>query len=231
MIPKNIFLFFDTGYESLHPKLKENIEFVKKQNPDYIVKVYDTKSFKEYLNTKGSNYLSNFNSLNPNMPAVLADYFRMIILYFEGGVYLDVKSNPKVPFNQFIKEQDKVWVVNGHTANQWETAFIASEPNNIIIKDCIDLFNYRIENYEEYIITVKLQLRQSRHNLVAFIAPKAFSIIIKKHLKLFDTDVYHSESHDIHLNLFINDNWKIHPTLYTKPHYSKVKEHLVIRKT
>ena len=230
MIPKNIFFFYDTGYDSLHPKLKENIQFVKNQNPDYNVKVYDTKTFREYLKTKGSNYLSCFNSINSNMPAVLADYFRVIILYFEGGIYLDVKSNAKIPFNQFIKEQDKVWVVNGYTPNQWETAFIASEPNNIIMKDCIDLFNNRIENYHEYIRTVKFQLRQSRHNLVKFIAPGAFSIIIEKHIDLFDTYGYHSESLDIHLNLFIKGNWKTHQKLYTKPHYSKVKEHLVIRR-
>ena len=98
MIPKNIFFFYDTGYDSLHPKLKENIEFVKNQNPDYNVKVYDTES------CFGSKQELDINNCFM-MSAEHTHFFKLVIDKFHSNVdlYHTLELNVNSPKKNFMR--------------------------------------------------------------------------------------------------------------------------------
>ena len=228
MIPKNIFFFYDTGYDSLHLKLKENVEFVKNQNPDYNVKVYDTKSFKEYLKTKGSNYLSYFNSLNPNMPSLQSDYFRIIILYFEGGVYLDIKSRPAKPIREIITDDSKLWLCFASKKElDIQSCFMMCAKDSPFFKLVIDKFHTNVDLY----YTLDLDVNSPKKNILRLFATYMLADIVRDNhipnvIKSKDWRKYGIFS-------CVNTSKRIfsieHTELYEKPHYRTVHEHLILK--
>ena len=228
MIPKNIFFFYDTGYDSLHPKLKENIEFVKKQNPDYNVKVYDTENFKEYLNTKGSNYLRYFNSLNPNMPSLQSDYFRYICLYFEGGVYLDIKSRPIKPIREIITQKAQLWLCFASKKElDIQSCFMMSAKDSPFFKLVIDKFHTNVDLYH----TLELNVNSPKKNVLKLFATYMLADIVR------DNDIPNViKSKDWRkYGIFscVNTSGRIfsieHTELYEKPHYRTVHQHLILK--
>jgi hypothetical protein len=228
MIPKNIFFFYDTEYDSLHPKLKENIEFVKNQNPDYTVKLYNNETFKEYLKTKGSNNLRYFNSLNPNMPSLLSDYFRYNILYFEGGVYLDIKSRPAKPIRDIITDDSKLWLC---FASKQELdimgCFMMSAKDSPFFKLVIDKFHTNVDIYH----TLDLNVNAPKKNILRLFATYMLADIVRDNhipnvIKCRDWRKYGIVS-------CVNTSKRIfsmeHTELYDKPHYRTVHQHLILK--
>ena len=106
---KQIFFIWLQGATHIPEKMQENIEFVKKQNIDYIVRIIDLELFELFLKDKPLYLTTYFNKLNKKCFAMVSDFMRIVLLYYEGGVYLDVKTKPKKPLRDFIKE-DKSYV-------------------------------------------------------------------------------------------------------------------------
>ena len=88
IIPLNI---FQTWYTlSLPQKMKENVELLKKENPEFKHYLYDDEMCREFIkNNFHEDILYTFNKLMPG--AYKADLWRLCILYVYGGIYLDIK--------------------------------------------------------------------------------------------------------------------------------------------
>eukprot|EP00667_Euglena_gracilis_P009958 EG_transcript_10134 len=48
-----------------------------------------------------------FDSINPHYGAARADFFRYILLYLQGGVYMDLKGLCLVPLDQYLQPSDR----------------------------------------------------------------------------------------------------------------------------
>ncbi len=91
MIEKNLF-FVATDKNDLNQDFIDNMDFVKKQNPSYKVRLIDFKDFEEYYKEKDIDSYNNYYcKLNKKIGAMVADYIRYNLLYYEGGVYIDIK--------------------------------------------------------------------------------------------------------------------------------------------
>tara|TARA_R110002020_G_C16297405_1_gene772901 strand:+ start:2745 stop:3398 length:654 start_codon:yes stop_codon:yes gene_type:complete len=143
---KEIFFIWTQGIDHIPSKMKENIEFVRQQNLDYKITIYDIEKFNDFLQDKPVHLKDNFNKLNKKCYAMIADYMRIVLLYFNGGVYMDIKSRPKKPLNTFILE-NKCYVYYYSLWNKYNNNFIASNKNNTFLKDLLDKFDYNINNY------------------------------------------------------------------------------------
>jgi len=82
---REIFFIWVQSVDDIPNKMLENIEFVTQQNLDYKVSIYDIEKFNDFLKDKPV-YLHNFNKLNKKCYAMIADYMRIVLLYFNGGV-------------------------------------------------------------------------------------------------------------------------------------------------
>lgn len=90
-------------YETLPEEIKQNIEDLKSRNPDWSYRFFDDVQMKAYLrNHLVRNDWELLQEVNPKYGVVLADIFRYLIIYNEGGVYLDVKSTAKKPLTPTI---------------------------------------------------------------------------------------------------------------------------------
>lgn len=106
-IPKNIFQTY-VDSESLPDKLKENIANIQALNPEWQYKLYNDFEIESFiLEYYGAEILKVYNKINPAYGAARADFFRYLLLYARGGVYLDIKSTITLPLNDVIQNEDR----------------------------------------------------------------------------------------------------------------------------
>ncbi|MEN6082506.1 glycosyltransferase family 32 protein [Chromobacterium piscinae] len=89
------------------PDLQNNINSIKKTNPDWEHRLYDKNDIEKLiLDIFGSAVLATWKRIDPAYGAARADLFRYLCLYHFGGVYLDIKSNISKPLNTLIRPDD-----------------------------------------------------------------------------------------------------------------------------
>jgi len=93
---------------ALHPAFQENIEYLKRVNPGWEHRLYDDDDCRLFiLQVYGQNYLDTFNRIDSAYGAAKADFFRYLLMYECGGVYLDIKSRTRLPLSQVLAEDDR----------------------------------------------------------------------------------------------------------------------------
>jgi len=236
MIPKNIYFFFDDGLDLMHQVLKDNIEFVKNQNPLYNVILYDTKKVNDYLKKKNSTYYRIFNLLNPKFANLLANYFRYVILYEEGGVYLDIKSRPNKPIDEIINQNSKLWLCFASAKElDIQSCFMMSEKNSIYFKKVIEVFNCNVGIYN----SLKINIDSPKKNCLKLFGTYMLADMVreqKKNIEFSNSEYILVKSRywrkfgvfSCYKNLSSNRIFSSkHYDLYNKPAYRTVKEHLI----
>ena len=86
-------------------EVQRNIRLLRNANPSWKHKLYDDKSVRAYLkNNLSADDYSLIERINPKYGVVLADLFRYLVIYNEGGVYLDIKSTAKQPLDEVLSD-------------------------------------------------------------------------------------------------------------------------------
>lgn len=111
-IPKKIHqIYFG---DDLSHRLRANAQELRDLNPGWEYTLYDGPMGEEYIRTHyGAEVLRAYDHLDPRYYAARADLLRYLIVYREGGVYLDIKSRFDGPIDQFIKGDE------GYILAQW----------------------------------------------------------------------------------------------------------------
>jgi inositol phosphorylceramide mannosyltransferase catalytic subunit len=111
-IPKKIHqIYFG---DDLSDQLRANVQELKDLNPDWDHVLFDAPAGEDYIRTHyGTKVLQAYHRLDPRYYAARADLLRYLIVYQEGGVYLDIKSRFEGPIDQFIKGDE------GYVLAQW----------------------------------------------------------------------------------------------------------------
>lgn len=119
VIPKIIHQTFPTN--RLSEALQENVNKIKSENPDYAYRFYNDKDVEDYIfDAYGSEFLDIYHHINPKYSAARIDYFRYLLLFNEGGVYLDIKASLTKPLSNIIKSDDR------YILSQWDNTDINS---------------------------------------------------------------------------------------------------------
>lgn len=80
---------------------------LKDKNPDWEYRFYDDDAVLAYIKAHDDGrILDAYHRINPVYGAAKADLFRYLVLYHEGGVYLDIKSSCIYPLSEIIKSDD-----------------------------------------------------------------------------------------------------------------------------
>ena len=92
----------------VHPRLLDNWEFLKQNNPGWTHTVFDSDSRREFIkNTYSPQILRTYESIHPTYGAARSDYFRYLLLYKTGGVWLDAKSSVSKPMADILNITDE----------------------------------------------------------------------------------------------------------------------------
>jgi len=136
MIPKNIFQTWCT--KELPPEIQNIIDKMKEQNPDYKYHLYTDEEMDDFVK---ENYPGEIYECYSQINFIVAktDFWRYLVLYKYGGVYLDMDSCINdVKLDDFINSQDSAILSPENcrdTFTQWALIFDLHHP---ILKRAIE---------------------------------------------------------------------------------------------
>jgi mannosyltransferase OCH1-like enzyme len=114
-------------------------------NPDYKIELFDNAMCEKYLETEFSSYHKSIFQRIPDGP-IKADFWRLCVLYKEGGVYADADNVPNIPLDAFLEDVDFV-TCSAYWRFKLNPNFIATKPNNPFlfkaIHAYIDMFHLK----------------------------------------------------------------------------------------
>jgi autotransporter strand-loop-strand O-heptosyltransferase len=156
-IPKIIHQTFKTN--DFPDEIKKSIQSLKDMNPDYEYRFYDNNDCLEFIK---QNYdketLNLYESINPNYGSARADFFRYLLMYKVGGVYLDLKSSTTKPLNETILPTDEYLLTHwmgrdwsdllNYYHGEFQNWHIICRPNHPFLKKTIELVKQNIKNYK-----------------------------------------------------------------------------------
>ena len=129
VIPKNIYQSWHT--KKMHSKVQEHvIDVLKKNNPDYTHEIYTDEEIDKYVH---DNFDGEIVECYDKIDIIVAkvDFWRYLILYNQGGIYLDIDSSINKPIKDFIKEDDEAFITRESGDKfyaQWALFFAKEHP-------------------------------------------------------------------------------------------------------
>lgn len=233
-IPKVIHQTFST--KLLPPKLQENIENLKLQNPNWIHKLYDDDDIENYIRLNFPKLVKLYLSIDPAYGAARADFFRYLIIYKEGGVYLDIKSGLNRPLDTIIKNEDtlllshwtqyhpnfKLGFYKGITnpngeLQQWHIISVKGHPalKSVIITVCNN-----IEKYNPFLNGT------GKMGVLNLTGPVAYTNAVTPLINFYPCRIEPSHE-DIGLIYNVLDFHEAHHKVFEKQHYSQINTSII----
>lgn len=111
---------------------------IKNMNPEYNYHFYTDRDCRNYIQQHyPADYLKAYDMIIPG--AYKADVFRYLLLYREGGIYMDCKSSTMVALRDFIPRNATFAVFRDRPQGALLNSFMAVTPGHPIVKRVIDL--------------------------------------------------------------------------------------------
>lgn len=177
-IEKNIFQIFAYNEKKMPRKFKNITDILKKQNPEYNYYIYNDSEMDSFVKENFPEYYESYSSINKEYNVAKTDFFRYMVVYHYGGVYLDIKSGFKVPLREIIKPDDE-FVTTAFADKSWpifdnHVQFcIIARKNHPILKELLDEIDYKLKNYDYHLDGYGLK---GVHNITG---PNIFQKVLK----------------------------------------------------
>lgn len=199
MIPKKV------NYIWLGGKPKSNfanicLETWREKLQDYEIIEWNENNLELDRLCKENRFLSECRKRK--LWAFMADYLRLYVLYNFGGIYMDVDVQVLKSFDDLL--ENKMFIGYEYFSRDYDdcvtegTGIMACEPENPIIKECLDYYKEEIWNSNAYYIPTILTIVFKRHGVtdykiypVDFFAPYDYR-------KDFSPTCVTSNTHTIH---------------------------------
>jgi hypothetical protein len=143
---------------------QDNARRLRELHPGWEYRFYDDDDIKEYIRAfYGDEIFAYFARINPRYGAARADLFRYLLMYREGGVYLDIKSAARGSLDEILRPDDRYLLsywrgsqftgwgdyselrdYGGREFQQWH---IIAAPGHPYLKSVIETVLLNINNY------------------------------------------------------------------------------------
>lgn len=150
-ISKVIYRTAPFDIDQLPKEIVQNLNLMKKYNPDYIQVYFSDNDIRTFIQEEFPSYLEYYDLLIPG--AFKSDFWRLLVLYRYGGVYIDMGYEPKVSLDSFIDNLTDEFVIPLDEPTQelnhisaLHNAFIGSYPQHPFIFLCIKEIVKNIKN-------------------------------------------------------------------------------------
>ena len=192
MIEKNIYQTFFT--KQLPGPVCEIIDKLKQKNPKYTYHFYDDDDMYEFITGNFDNeIISAFNKLQ--IGAAKADFWRYLVLYKNGGIYLDIDSSIDIPIDYLIEDDDKALFTRERNPVSFVQFCMFVCKEHPILKETIELVVQKIHN-------------NTQAELDYITGPIVLSQVIEQHYKHlnFDRLLWYTEDYVINNKLADHNN-------------------------
>lgn len=128
MIPKVIYQSWHS--QTLPKKIEKFHKKMYKLNPDYKHIIYTDSQIDDFVY---SNFDKEITSTYMKLNHIVAkvDFWRYLVLFKNGGVYLDMDSSIDMPLSELIKDEDQAIITaekNIDVYVQWGLMFMSNHP-------------------------------------------------------------------------------------------------------
>lgn len=238
-IPK---IIHQTYYsKNLPHQIQTNINQLKNENPDWDFRLYDDQDIDDYIQSHFPQLFATYKKINPKYGAAKADFFRYLVMYKDGGIYLDIKSGLDKPLSAIIKNTDQYILSywprhypkimqgqhNGITNpigeyQQWYIISVAGHPylKSVINNVCSNIANYNpfFHDFGSWGV----------FNLTGPIAyTEAIYPILDQYSHRMEKD--HIELGLIYCAIDPKNPYGGHHAIFQKKHYSSIEEPVVLQ--
>lgn len=125
---------------------------LKALNPTWEYRFYTDDDILDYIKTHfDERILTAYQKINPVYGAAKADLFRYLVLYHEGGVYLDIKSTCIYPLDTVIKKDDTFIVT------QWQNEVGQKDQGTGLFAELVENMNISNGEYQQWFIICEKQ--------------------------------------------------------------------------
>lgn len=202
MIEKNIFQSWFT--KNLNPIIENKINYFKNMNPEYKYNLYTDDEIDLFVNENYKGEIAEcYNKINIIVAKV--DFWRYLVLYKYGGVYLDMDSSIEYPLKELIKDDDQAIITAEGNPNmyvQWALIFAKEHP---ILKKTIELIVDNIKNNRFPNDIHKMTGPSVYTKAINEIHKQFFNKIINHKIINHNTDItFKTNSHTLSLNTVSN---------------------------
>jgi len=131
-IPQVVHQTFRT--RRLKPELAASVEEMRRRNPNWDYRFYDDNDLHDYVSRHyGPDFVSYFEAINDRYAPAKADLFRYLLMYREGGLYLDIKSQATRPLDEVIDRSDQFLISQWRNGpdSRYRTWGLHSELRNV----------------------------------------------------------------------------------------------------
>ncbi|MEA1988678.1 MAG: glycosyltransferase [Pseudomonadota bacterium] len=220
----------------LPTEIQENIDSFKERNPEWEYTLYNDQMALDYITQHFPELVVYFQSINSKYGAAKADFFRYVLMYNEGGCYLDVKSTFTTPLDELMDssggmvlsywenkpgEEFESWGIYPDLKNpngEFIQSYIFAPKGHPYLKAVIELVVKQIQNYSRIVHGV------GRGGVVRLTGPIVFSKAIEPIVMLYPHRLVNIKQLGYVYSIY--DNSGSHRQLF-KNHYSDLTESIV----
>jgi mannosyltransferase OCH1-like enzyme len=142
-IPKIIYQTWKT--KNLHPNVQQIRNNIQILNPDYKIILFDDTDMDNWINENCEQYIINAYNMLYN-GAAKADLWRYLIIYKNGGIYLDIDSSIDCSLDLLIQTNDSAVISREGNKGYFLQWLLIFEKEHPILKSTIDKCIYNINN-------------------------------------------------------------------------------------
>jgi len=160
-IPKILHQTYPGKFDDPLPrKIEDNIEYIQMMNPSWEYRLYRDDDIERFIKDNyDAETLEIYKKINPEYGPARADFFRYLLMYKVGGVYLDIKSATTKPLDQIISKDDTYII--GHWKHKTKKEYlnysngecqqwhIITVPKHPFIEETIKNVKFNILNYNQ----------------------------------------------------------------------------------
>ena len=233
-IPKKIHFTFPSA-STINPLFRENIQKIKNDHKDWEVSLYSDEDRIEFISKNyDEKILYYFQKLNPDYGPARADFFRYLLMFKLGGVYLDVKSGLTKNLNDIINNNDKFLLSHwGKSYPNWgrhkslgdipcfQQWFIICQPSHPFLSLTISKIIEKIKNYSPRIHGV------GKPGVLQVTGTIVYTKCIHELIDLHEHRIFDSEKSGLKYSIIGDENKLKHQDFF-KNHYSRLSSPIVL---
>lgn len=226
--------------DRLPDDIRANLARMRELNSGWELRIHDDADIRTFIGTRyGPSVLAIQSLIDTRYGAACADSFRYLLLYAEGGVYLDLKSSTLVPLDSWLRADDRFIVsqwdnapgakyedwglqrelahVRGGEYQQW---FIAASAGHPFLKAVVETVLRNIAGYGP------LPALYGRHGVVRITGPIAYTLAIHPIMQQHPHRAVNVEQQGL-VRYSIYDAERGHYVAFSKSHYSQLRDPIV----
>lgn len=226
---------------TLRQEIDINIEKIKKINPGWEHRIYDNNDIEKFITDKfDKNIIGYYKRINPDYGPAIADFFRYLLIYKCGGVYIDIKSTIEKPLDTILTESDSFllsqWnnrigekycgygfhnelsMVPGGEFQQWH---IIAEPNHPLLAHVINRVCFNINNYSPAFHGT------GQIGVLRTTGPICYTLAIAPHLKKYPLRIVNSLAMGFKYTIYNNEPFE-HRKILSEKDYTKMTAPVII---